>query len=465
MTENEIDIYNSTISNNQAIGGNGGNGTAGNGGNGGSGLGGAIYDGALLVLENTTIFGNSATGGAGGSGTATGGAGGGAIGGAIRMDNTTLDTINVTIASNTAAAGTGGTGSTAGTDGLTFGGGVDVSDIATLTNTILSDNSAETGPDIDGSPTLINCLISTPATDYTPAGGSMNNQLGVPAGLGPLTNNGGPTPTMLPEPGSNAIDKGSSTAATTAGLTKDQRGIGFPRIVGSAVDIGAVEVGEPLMTLLGNGQTITNGDTTATSLDFTDFGTAKLGTPIDRTFTIRNDGSATLNLGFITLPFGFSVKTPFAPTVAPGDTTTFTLRFNPPNAGAFGGDVEMAHNSNNTLSHYDFTIGATANGSMFRINFQPAASEVPSGYMVDSGSIFADRGDGYSYGWDASATSFTRDAATRFPIKRATRSSICSFSARARGMLPFRMEPTASISSPAIRALSTAFTRSTWKAC
>jgi hypothetical protein len=63
--------------------------------------------------------------------------------------------------------------------------------------------------------------------------------------LGSLANNGGPTPTMAPNAGSPAIDAGSNAAA--AGLTTDQRGSGFPRIVNGAVDIGAVEVQLPVV--------------------------------------------------------------------------------------------------------------------------------------------------------------------------------------------------------------------------
>lgn len=44
-----------------------------------------------------------------------------------------------------------------------------------------------------------------------------------------------------------------------------------------------------------------------------------------------------------------------------------------------------------------------------KINFQPAASPVPSGYLADTGAVFADRGNGYSYGWDVDNSAQTRD--------------------------------------------------------
>jgi hypothetical protein len=54
----------------------------------------------------------------------------------------------------------------------------------------------------------------------------------------PLADNGGPTRTMALLAGSPAINAGG---AVLGGLTTDQRGTGFPRVVGSAVDMGAYE--------------------------------------------------------------------------------------------------------------------------------------------------------------------------------------------------------------------------------
>ena len=62
------------------------------------------------------------------------------------------------------------------------------------------------------------------------------------AGLAPtgLQDNGGPTKTIALVSGSPAISAGSN-ALIPAGITTDQRGSGFPRIRGGAVDIGAFE--------------------------------------------------------------------------------------------------------------------------------------------------------------------------------------------------------------------------------
>jgi N-acetylneuraminic acid mutarotase len=43
------------------------------------------------------------------------------------------------------------------------------------------------------------------------------------------------------------------------------------------------------------------------------------------------------------------------------------------------------------------------------VNFGPLGSETPAGMVGDSGSVFADRGNGYSYGWNADNSASTRE--------------------------------------------------------
>jgi hypothetical protein len=72
--------------------------------------------------------------------------------------------------------------------------------------------------------------------------GTMSNPLD--ALLGPLADNGGPTQTHALLLGSPAINAGNNAFALDADsnpLQFDQRGPGFPRILGGAVDIGAFE--------------------------------------------------------------------------------------------------------------------------------------------------------------------------------------------------------------------------------
>jgi hypothetical protein len=76
---------------------------------------------------------------------------------------------------------------------------------------------------------------------------SYGNQVGVTnPGLGPLTNNGGPTRTRALLPCSPAINAGNNAQAPG---TTDQRGAPFVRIANTTVDIGAYEV-QPLSASL-----------------------------------------------------------------------------------------------------------------------------------------------------------------------------------------------------------------------
>jgi hypothetical protein len=70
-----------------------------------------------------------------------------------------------------------------------------------------------------------------PSPPFLPAGATVDPK------LFPLHHNGGPTKTHALRAGSPAIDAGN----VVSGYTTDQRGTGFPRVVGAFADIGAYE--------------------------------------------------------------------------------------------------------------------------------------------------------------------------------------------------------------------------------
>ncbi len=86
----------------------------------------------------------------------------------------------------------------------------------------------------------------------------------------------------------------------------------------------------PNIIVSGNAQCIITGDNTPSMADNTDFG-SYIAPGVDKVFTITNTGSATLNIGTIvfTGPDNtmFTVLVPPAATVAPGASTTVTVRF------------------------------------------------------------------------------------------------------------------------------------------
>jgi len=117
-----------------------------------------------------------------------------------------------------------------------FGGGI--SGPVTLESTIVSGNQNTTAPDVYGTVTAKNSAIgSLTGAALVDQGGNLPVGADFKLSATPA-DNGGLTATCAITLESPCVDHGSNPA----GLTTDQRGAGFPRVFGSAVDIGAFEV-------------------------------------------------------------------------------------------------------------------------------------------------------------------------------------------------------------------------------
>jgi hypothetical protein len=234
-----------------------------NGGTGGTGTtyglggfafgGGAEINGTGSQLLNDTIYGNSAIGGSGSTS-------GNSFGGAVNDDSGGLTFVNVTAAANASSAVAPVAGGTAGT---TQAGGINNylgNDPALdLYNTLDATNTATVSPDFNGTAAI---AVANFIGDGTGAVGfgtpSDDNQVGTGGSpLDPdfavagLVNNGGNTPTIALTSSSTALGAGNVAAAIAAGLTTDQRGVGFARIVSNQVDIGALEAQLHMATVTG----------------------------------------------------------------------------------------------------------------------------------------------------------------------------------------------------------------------
>ena len=273
-----LTVTNSTFHLGEANGGDGGDAFGStclgghSAGDGGGARGGAILaDGGNLIINTATFANNSARGGNGGDGGQTDGglncgmhgAGGLAYGGALANASVLTNLKHGTLSLNDAQAGNtgvnqGGANKPPRLVAEGTGGGIRVGAAVTLENTIIEGNTAANGlgdatgapipgPNVDGAVTSNghNLLgVTTEATGFTGTG----DLTGANANLAALADNGGPTQTMEPQAGSDAIDAG-----VAAGATFDQRGEarttddpGVPNEATSdGTDIGAFETEVP----------------------------------------------------------------------------------------------------------------------------------------------------------------------------------------------------------------------------
>jgi len=250
----------------------------------GSGRGGGVCNYRTLSLTECTLSNNWA-----GGGSALIGPSGSASGGAVDNEGTSSLT-GCTLSYNQAVGGGGLSGG-----GMAFGGGLASYGAVTMTNCTVTGNGADSGSGLylSGSSTnlVVSCTISSNYAGfglYAPgphlmimntlvAGnngsddvygsvvslgynliGQTNYSFGWVASdlagcsnalLGPLQDNGGQTLTMALQPGSTAINNG-----TSFGVVTDQRGLPRPVVLpaypvasgGDGTDVGAFEV-QPLV--------------------------------------------------------------------------------------------------------------------------------------------------------------------------------------------------------------------------
>lgn len=209
-----------------------------------AGSGGGIENWGWIVVNSSTISGNTSESNGGGiynnlygtvevnNSTISGNAADNNGGGIYTYGNLSVTINHSTISSNVADNDKDGGGS---------GGGVYATNTVRLTHTILATNSGQSASATDCAATLTsngyNLIQDT--TGCTIIGDTTGNITGQAPLLGPLADNGGNTQTHGLLPGSVAIDAGDPTF--TAPPDFDQRGPGFPRVVGGRVDIGAFE--------------------------------------------------------------------------------------------------------------------------------------------------------------------------------------------------------------------------------
>jgi hypothetical protein len=234
--------------------------------------GGGIYVRGIVDITGSTIDGNVADGDGGGVFKAIysvyGEPGG-------TNPQTTLTIRNSTFANNAAASG-GAIASSrpvylanstiadnfadAGAGGVLFKlvGVIDSAGILDAESSIIAANSGGDGATLARDLAADDTLAVSGSHDLIVDAGAIElpaDTIAADPMLGELQDNGGPTQTLALLDGSPAIDAGDNPFD----LAFDQRGDGFPRVVGAAADIGAVEApGPDLDTIFADGFDVPN---------------------------------------------------------------------------------------------------------------------------------------------------------------------------------------------------------------
>lgn len=142
-------------------------------------------------------------------------------------------------------------------------------------------------------------------------------------------------------------------------------------------------------------------------------GSTQVGNPLSKTFKVTNLGTEPLDLApTIAVSPGFSLVSGFGnTTLAPGQSTTFTVQFNATTEGSFSGSTTF--------------LSTDAESSPFTINLQAAATSVklPDAEISSGGSVIADNTGSSAFG----STSVGNPILRVFTIKNTGSASLAVF--------------------------------------
>ncbi|MCL1474669.1 choice-of-anchor D domain-containing protein [Argonema antarcticum] len=123
-----------------------------------------------------------------------------------------------------------------------------------------------------------------------------------------------------------------------------------------AATVSGTPTSKAEIEVLNGGTDIVDGTTTALN-----FGTTTTGTPITKTFTVKNTGTDQLNLIGWKLPTGFSFVGAVPGIIIPGGVSQFDVRLDAIAAGTSQGDLEIGNNDADE-NPFNFTIAGTVSG-------------------------------------------------------------------------------------------------------
>lgn len=152
----------------------------------------------------------------------------------------------------------------------------------------------------------------------------------------------------------------------------------------------------PEISISGNGIVIPDGNTNTTSANNTDFGSTYTGTPVNKTFVIKNDGPGALIVSNITITgiskseYSILAAPSFPLTINSGNTQSITIQYNPISAGTHTAVLNVMSNDFDEAV-YDFVIkGAAAS--------QPEINISGNGIDIIDGDVTAGAANNTDFG-------------------------------------------------------------------
>jgi hypothetical protein len=141
-----------------------------------------------------------------------------------------------------------------------------------------------------------------------------------------------------------------------------------------------------------------------------DFSATPVGVPVQKSFTVTNDGAGLLTVGALTLPAGFSLVGPAPSTSSPlahGVSVSFTVQLDAAMAGVYGGNLVLA-NGDADESPFEVVLAGTVtagNSAPVIIDNGDLGFASTGSFALGTGSGFA--GDGHLTPANAGGTSAT----------------------------------------------------------
>src|SRR5262249_39695316 len=123
--------------------------------------------------------------------------------------------------------------------------------------------------------------------------------------------------------------------------------------------------------------------------DGTDFGLVSKGASVAHTFVVRNDGSAPLFLGPLSVPVGFTITEGLSSTLAPGASDAFTVRLNTASLGIKSGQITVGNNDSDE-NPFNFSVTGTVAA--------PEVSVEGNGWNITDGDASPSASDGTHFG-------------------------------------------------------------------